>query len=156
MSRTQVTCAVLSLVASVMSSAFESSVTALEILAPVDFHVVQIANRGSTSLPVTGTLQIYEEDVPRLEWRLIGASGNPSWEVLSATHVQDQFSATLPVDPGGWYRLDLRQLHGGEVVGQASVEHVGVGEIFVVAGQSNSANHGEKQLTPETNRVVVF
>ena len=42
------------------------------------------------------------------------------------------------------------------VIGQASVEHVGIGEVFVVAGQSNSANHGEQQQSPKSDRVVTF
>lgn len=30
---------------------------------------------------------------------------------------------------------------------RATVDHVGVGEVFVVAGQSNSANHGSERLS---------
>ena len=33
------------------------------------------------------------------------------------------------------------------------VERVGVGEVFVVAGQSNSANHGESRLAPASDLV---
>jgi hypothetical protein len=36
------------------------------------------------------------------------------------------------------------------------VEHVGVGEIFLVAGQSNSANHGEGRQQPKSLLVVAF
>lgn len=39
---------------------------------------------------------------------------------------------------------------------EARVEHVGVGEVFVVAGQSNSANHGEERQSPRTGRVASF
>ena len=38
----------------------------------------------------------------------------------------------------------------------AAVEHVGVGEIFVVAGQSNSANYGEEMHTNCTGQVAAF
>jgi hypothetical protein len=33
---------------------------------------------------------------------------------------------------------------------------VGVGEIFVVAGQSNAANHGEEKQATKSGRVVAF
>src|SRR5581483_848800 len=56
----------------------------------------------------------------------------------------------------GWFRLDVRAVMGGKAVAQATVERVGVGEVFVVAGQSNAANHGaEKQIT-RTGRVAAF
>ena len=38
----------------------------------------------------------------------------------------------------------------------AMVEHVGMGEVFVIAGQSNSANHGEEKQTTTTGMVVAF
>jgi hypothetical protein len=33
---------------------------------------------------------------------------------------------------------------------------VGVGEVFVVAGQSNSANHGAEKQVTKTKRVSAF
>ena len=42
------------------------------------------------------------------------------------------------------------------LISDAAVEHVGVGEVFVVAGQSNSANHGAEKLSTQTERVVTF
>jgi hypothetical protein len=36
------------------------------------------------------------------------------------------------------------------------VEHVGVGEVFVVAGQSNSTNCGEEKLKPASGMVSTF
>lgn len=36
------------------------------------------------------------------------------------------------------------------------VPHVGVGEVFVVAGQSNSANHGEEKQRTQTGLVATF
>ncbi|MDB6033820.1 MAG: pknB 12 [Verrucomicrobiales bacterium] len=44
----------------------------------------------------------------------------------------------------------------GNVIAETKVEHVGIGEVFVVAGQSNSANHGEKKQITETERVASF
>ncbi len=37
-----------------------------------------------------------------------------------------------------------------------TVSQAGVGEVFAIAGQSNSANHGGTRLTPESDRVVAM
>jgi hypothetical protein len=50
----------------------------------------------------------------------------------------------------------VRAVQGATVVAGVSVEHVGVGDVFVIAGQSNSANHGEEKLTTQTKRVASF
>jgi hypothetical protein len=57
---------------------------------------------------------------------------------------------------GGWYRVEARVLVDGANAADAFVEHVGVGEIFVVAGQSNSANYGEERQETQTGLVAAF
>ncbi|MEZ5303180.1 MAG: sialate O-acetylesterase [Verrucomicrobiales bacterium] len=44
----------------------------------------------------------------------------------------------------------------GAAVAAASVAHVGIGEVFVIAGQSNSANHGEEKQVPKSGLVAAF
>ena len=67
-----------------------------------------------------------------------------------------RFEAAIEVAAGGWYRLEVRATSGGKPVAQACVGHVGVGEVFVVAGQSNAANHGAEKQTTRTGRVAAF
>jgi hypothetical protein len=59
---------------------------------------------------------------------------------------------------GGWYRLEVRQRKGTEVVAAGAVEPIGVGEVIVVAGQSYSTNTNDEQLkvTEPQGRVVAF
>src|SRR5262249_19002498 len=57
---------------------------------------------------------------------------------------------------GGWYQLQVQLIGSGTNVAEANVEHVGIGEIFVVAGQSNSANHGEEKQQAKNPLVVEF
>lgn len=54
------------------------------------------------------------------------------------------FHAKIDLAAGGWYRMEVRAIAGVKTVAKASVERIGAGEIFVVAGQSNSANHGAR------------
>lgn len=66
------------------------------------------------------------------------------------------FQTDLPVPAGGWYlcRVEARGKDG--LIATTEVPHVGVGEVFIVAGQSNSANHGEERQRTRTGRVAAF
>jgi hypothetical protein len=57
---------------------------------------------------------------------------------------------------GGWYRLEVRARAGTNLLAETAVEHVGIGEVFVIAGQSNSANHGEEKQNTRTGLVAAF
>jgi hypothetical protein len=78
------------------------------------------------------------------------------WRRLAATFAGGSFQATIKAPAGGWYQLEVRAARHGEVVAQTAIEHLGVGEVFVVAGQSNAANHGEERQTSTSGRVAAF
>jgi hypothetical protein len=67
-----------------------------------------------------------------------------------------QFHGSLSTIPGGFYELQVRLLRAQAQVAEATVPHVGVGEVFVVSGQSNSTNYGEVPQTTGTGMVVAF
>jgi len=73
----------------------------------------------------------------------VGAQGK--WQPLSAQIESDHFSAQLTAPAGGWHRLEVRAVQDNKEVAKAARGTVGIGEVFVVAGQSNSANHGEEE-----------
>ena len=60
------------------------------------------------------------------------------------------------VPAGGFYALDVRAAKSGKVLAEAEVAHVGVGEVFVIAGQSNSTNYGEVRQQTKSGMVVSF
>ena len=77
--------------------------------------------------------------------------GNPSagdvpeqWNELPVTAGTHAFSVKVTVPAGGWYRLELQAYSGSIGLSQAQVAHVGMGEVFVVAGQSNSTNYAPR------------
>lgn len=75
------------------------------------------------------------------------------WTKLPATVAGQRVELTLEVPAGGWYRLEVRS---GDFTGV--VEPVGVGDLFIVAGQSYASNTGEERLRvddPE-GRVVAY
>jgi hypothetical protein len=65
-------------------------------------------------------------------------------------------AGTIEAPSGGWWRLEVRVMQKDKELAQSSVAHVGIGEVFVVAGQSNSANHGEEKQSPKSGLVSSF
>jgi hypothetical protein len=87
----------------------------------------------------------------RLEVQFAG-----DWQPVPFDPAAGAFHTHHRVTAGGWYACRLRATRAGTVLATAEVPHVGVGEVFVVAGQSNAANHGEERLRPQTGQVSAF
>lgn len=66
------------------------------------------------------------------------------------------FKAKLALPAGGWYRLAISVDGIAGPVEVAHVERFGVGEVFIVAGQSNSSNYGEVKTASLDERVAAF
>ncbi|MFO1460084.1 MAG: sialate O-acetylesterase [Verrucomicrobiota bacterium] len=117
--------------------------TALD--APLDYQVVQRSEPDRGTIPVSGhSAPAAQGDV--LEGCLGTNPGAKDWQPLATfTQGQTLFRAELPAPAGGWQRVHVRIRRDRDVVFETEVAHVGVGEVFVIAGQSNSANHGEEQ-----------
>ncbi len=66
-------------------------------------------------------------------------------------------AGTLRVAAGGWYRLEVRVMEQEKIVASGSVEPFGVGEVFVIAGQSYATNTNDEMLkvTEPLARVTV-
>ena len=130
----------------------------LALVSPVDFEVIQRNRQNKASAKIAGALSMVDPDPTiRLETRLVGnGAGDGAWQRLESTVRQSGFQGAIQIPAGGWYRVDVRALSGDRVVAETFVEHVGVGEVFVVAGQSNSANHGEERQTTRTGKVASF
>lgn len=74
---------------------------------------------------------------------LAGATGSSvAWTKLD---VRDG-KASARVPAGGWYRLEIRGREEDRVAFAGSIEPVGVGEVFVVAGQSYATNCNDERL----------
>lgn len=128
----------------------------LVLESPRDYQVVQRATEEKGSIGVAGQITGEEaKDAVIVEARLRGGKAQ-AWRRLEVRWDGARFSAQFEAPAGGWFQLDVRALHEGKTVAEQSVEHVGVGEVFVVVGQSNSANYGEEKLVTQTKRVVAF
>jgi Carbohydrate esterase, sialic acid-specific acetylesterase len=120
---------------------------------PVNWQVSQRRSADAGSIRIEG--KKHAED--SLEWRLInpvsGQAVNGAWTALPHCDGVADFSEEVTAPAGGWYRLQVRTVRNGTTIDGATVEHVGVGEVFLIAGQSNSANYGSEKEQPKSGLI---
>ena len=144
------------LTACVWSLSLGLTAAELHLSAPLDYQVVQrqTMNRGTVTLIGTDGSQV--DGAISLETRFV-ADGRPSpWIRRDTPTSKGQFRCSVEMPAGGWFQLEVRQRRGDSVVAQTQIEHLGIGEVFVVTGQSNSANHGEELQKPQSGWVTTF
>lgn len=80
------------------------------------------------------------------------------WIHLEATRTAERWRSKLRVEAGGWYRVELLGLEGDVVVARGAIDPIGVGEVFVVAGQSyaEGANDELLKVLESSGRVTAF
>ncbi len=129
-----------------------------EVLSPREYQVVQRdhANRGTirVALYVDGQPTTVEVRLDLTSSRYKGTSTD--WVALAPTDEAGAYTGEITAVAGGWYELQVRvqTAEGNPVV--ATVPHIGIGDVFITAGQSNAANHGQPPLQSADGRVAAY
>jgi hypothetical protein len=129
----------------------------LRLDSPSDYQIFQRRSRLKGSIAVRGAVT---GNCGGVRVRLTGKSltdalpGN--WQPLPFDPITGKFQGDVSIAAGGWYRIEVEATHNDQALGSATVEHVGLGEVFVVAGQSNSSNHGSPRQQTVTGMVATF
>jgi hypothetical protein len=121
---------------------------ALRIEAPGERSIFQRDKKNKGRVPVRCT-----SDEDAVEVRALDKTSRDEvkeWTALKA--VKGSFTAVLDL-PAGWYELEFRVTQGGQAVQTATLQRVGVGDVFVTAGQSNSANYGQPRQAAKADCV---
>jgi hypothetical protein len=96
----------------------------------------------------------------RIEARILGHSLEDSltgkWRQLTFDKNTGDFHGDLATSAGGFYVVELKLHQPEHTTVHLTVPHVGVGEVFLISGQSNSTNYGEVPQTIETGMVTTF
>lgn len=117
---------------------------AITLISPLNYQVIQRRSPHDGILAIAGCCQLPSAHI---EVRLSGNTrhGAPlpmRWQPVDREAVSGCFQLDLVVPAGGWYALEVRARTEGTTVASVRVAHVGVGEVFVGAGQSNSTSCG--------------
>ena len=120
--------------------------TELRVIQPTERAIFQRDGQGKGSVPIEIALSGKPADTVEVRAILREAQTPASaWVKVAGTAQLDL--------PSGWYQLEFRATKDGGEVAAAKVEHVGVGEVFVTCGQSNSANHGAPRQKAQDERI---
>lgn len=131
------------------------TIAQLQISHPMSRLVVQRGADGNGRIYLSGR---FTGSVDRVEAQLIpvtnGQGTATNWQVVQSSPTDNMFLGYV-TGTGGWYVLTVRTIINNAVVEQASVQPVGIGEVFVTAGQSNARGLGigDNDLGTNTDRV---
>lgn len=133
-----------------------AAAAALNVASPMDYQVFQRQSRLRGTIELRGHAAAPADHI---EVRIAGKSLlGPlpgKWKKISLDGVHD-FDAKLVGVAGGYYQVDVKAMAGKRETAEVTVPHVGVGEVFLVSGQSNSTNYGEVKQATETGMVSTF
>lgn len=115
----------------------------LTVTFPTSRAVFQRDNANQTTVYIAGYYascvdRVEARWVPRTAGQGVEAPLGGGWQTIQHNPSGGQFYGSMVVR-GGWYELQVRAIRDEAVVGQDVVDRVGVGEVFVVAGQSNAS-----------------
>lgn len=131
----------------------------LTVLSPRQLQVVQRTSPDAAWVLVSGRVKA---DADKVEVRFSGKAADGKdlpgeWQSANYNTASRAFLRRVRVPAGGWYRAEVRATKGGQPAGQpVAIEKVGVGEVFLIAGQSNSTNSGEQRITQSSGMVSSF
>lgn len=130
--------------------------TPLLLKSPLDYQIFQRQTRTAGSLHLAGQVAPGAEIQFHLTGKPLEGDLPSDWQPLSRKPDSTDFSADLSIPAGGWFQLEVRALQQTKTLATITIPHVGVGEVFVIAGQSNSTNHGSEKQKPASGMVVAF
>lgn len=107
----------------------------LHVTAPLERIVFQRDLENHAKIPVQGDCPV---TATKVEAHLVALDDHKvpaGWTLIDNAPAGGHFKGQLPAN-GGWYKLEVRATDAKGAVITGAVEHVGVGEVFVIAGHS--------------------
>ena len=138
-----------------------SAFSQLHITLPTSRAVFQRGSDRRASVTVAGNVS---ELVDRVEARFVARQGGSTtdWTTVQESPQGGVFRGAVSV-PEGWYNLEVRGIFQNNPVGAvATLERVGVGEVFLIAGQSNgqgldpATQPGQPESTDDRVNVLAW
>ena len=134
--------------ASILAIALQARAAEVTLDSPRDYQVFQRSSPAEGAITVRGSADsVCDAAQARVDMQ--------AWQPVPVSP-PCSFAGSIAVAAGGWYGVEVRVMRAGARIGGAGVEHAGVGEVFVVSGQSNSTNYGEEAQRTRTQMVATF
>jgi hypothetical protein len=121
---------------------------------PKEYGVYQRNSANVASVPV---LVINAPGVKTVKFRYgLTSTKYSEWTELKFKQEGNNVISSMELPAGGWYALELELESPVFHKANTLIQKVGVGEVFITAGQSNAANWGEIKQKTKTGMVSVF
>ena len=122
-----------------------------QITMPTSRIVFQRGNDNRASVPIQGNCPTSANSI-QVKANALNGGNSKDWTTVGTTG-EGVFMGNISLQ-GGWYSIQVRALANGSEVGNWSVDRVGVGEVFAIAGQSNIVgSHDARNLSATDDRV---
>ncbi len=129
------------------------AIAQIQVSFPTTRAVLQRNNTNQATIRITG---YYTSPITRVEARLQARDGQGTttdWRTIQDNPAGGVYAGDL-TGLGGWYNLDVRGMSGDQQVGNVTtIERVGIGEVFIIAGQSNAQGIHQNAPNPLNDRV---
>ncbi len=120
------------------SASAQTAGQAVKITYPESRAVFQRENDNTSTIYVSGNYyQPIDSVQARVQAEVAGQGINTDWVTIQRNLKGGIFQGPLRAK-GGWYRLEVQAFSGGAVVGNDVIRKVGIGEVFIITGQSNA------------------
>ena len=111
-----------------------------------------IYQRNSENKAIIPIEVIYTRPVASIEVKAVGVKIESPW--ISLELYYGRGSGTLEL-PSGWYSIKMKAMDKDKnIVEEDRIEKIGVGEVFITSGQSNSLNFGDTLTKSSDPRVL--
>ncbi len=137
---------------------YETVPNKLTIGTPKERQIIQRNDENRAMVNVSGTYR--SEDIPGSVEICAELAENArrgksvDWQSVDS-FADGEFSGTLELMAGGWYTVKVRVKSDGAYM-EEEISRVGVGDIYLTAGQSNSASFGQDKTTPANDTVSTW
>jgi hypothetical protein len=116
----------------------------INITYPTSRAVFQRNNSNISPIYIAGNYTLFADKIEAraLARPMIPSQGiSTNWTLIQSNPSNGYYFGTLNVT-GGWYDLEVRYWNGNALLGSTSIERIGIGEVFLIAGQSNATGDG--------------
>ena len=132
----------------------------LSVTSPLERQVNQRDKRDRANVTISGTVKGPADVIEARADLGPGVTHGKAvdWTVIakSSTFDKGKFTGRLSLQAGGWYAVSIRARRGKGVIAESKIMKAGVGDVFITAGQSNSANYGRPRQVARDDRVVYY
>ncbi len=120
----------------------------MKITSPILQSVYQRDKTGQREITVSGTYNVLMDKIEIRAVPVVEGQGIPTpWQDLQVAPKGGVFMGKITLF-GGWYTLEVRGIADGKVVGRDVLARFGIGEVFIIAGQSNAQGLKEYPYGP--------